>query len=172
MLLVLVMFLAAGCAGTAGSVRPLTAAPKPDVIGSYTKALFETSAQGEASKMTDGDRDRITALVVQKVKDKSPNRFAEFTTTADDRTLCVKINFTRYDEGNAFARYMLAGLGQMHIDAEVRLQDCVRQVVLAKSEVTKTFAWGGMYGGFTGIKDLEGGFAEAVAQVLLGQASQ
>ncbi len=45
-------------------------------------------------------------------------------------------------------------------------------LVLAKSEITKTFAWGGIYGGTTEIKDVEEGFAEAVASVLLGQSSQ
>ena len=44
--------------------------------------------------------------------------------------------------------------------------------ILGKSEVTKTFAWGGIYGGATGIKDVEEGFAEAVVQVILGQPAQ
>jgi hypothetical protein len=35
--------------------------------------------------------------------------------------------------------------------------------------VTKTFAWGGIYGAAKDIEDVEEGFAEAVAQILTGQ---
>lgn len=61
---------------------------------------------------------------------------------------------------------MLAGLGQMHIDADVALIDPATDEQVAKYDVTKTFAWGGMYGGFTGIKDIEDGFAKAVASAI------
>ncbi len=33
----------------------------------------------------------------------------------------VELLLTRYDKGNAFARAMLAGLGQIHIDGKVKL---------------------------------------------------
>lgn len=42
---------------------------------------------------------------------------------------------------------LLSGLGQMHIDADVTLSDLATQEILAKYEVTKTFGWGGLYGG-------------------------
>ena len=71
-------------------------------------------------------------------------------TPADEQTLTVAIAFTRYAEGNAFARFMLAGLGQIHIDAEVSLEDRALEKVLGKSE----------------------GFAEAVAKVVLGQPAE
>lgn len=115
----------------------------------------------------------VVALVAQKVKEQAPNRFTDLTSTVTDaETLHVTIAFTRYDEGNAFARAMLAGLGQIRIDAEVTLEDRTLQKVLDRSEITKTFAWGGVYGASTGIKDVEAGFAEAVAKVLLGQSVQ
>jgi hypothetical protein len=123
--------------------------------------------------MTVADRERIAALVARKVKELAPNRFVNFAaTTTDAETLHVILAFTRYDEGSAFARAMLAGLGQIHIDAEVTLQDRALQTVIGRFEVTKTFAWGGLYGGATGIKDVEDGFAEAVAKVVLGQSSE
>jgi hypothetical protein len=86
--------------------------------------------------------------------------------------LQVKIGFTRYEEGNAFARFMLAGLGQIHIDAEVVLADPRTQKPLGTYLVTKTFAWGGIYGGVTSIRDVETGFADAVADVVLGKAEE
>jgi hypothetical protein len=164
----------AGCAGAAGSAKPLTAPVKPESLTRYTKLALGTSAQGDAtSKLTAADRERIAALVVRKVKERAPNRFADLAaTTTDAETLHVTIAFTRYDEGSAFARLMLAGLGQIHIDAEVTLEDRALQTVIGKVEVTKTFAWGGIYGGTTGIKDVEEGFAEAVAKLVLGQSSE
>jgi hypothetical protein len=67
---------------------------------------------------------------------------------------------------------MLAGLGQMHIDADVVLTEPSTKEQLAKYDVTKTFAWGGMYGGFTGIKDVEDGFAKAVASAIAGKKGE
>jgi hypothetical protein len=167
----LAMFVA-GCASSAGSAKPLTAAAKADTLARYSKISVVTSARGEASGMTAADQERIGALVAQKVTaGPPPNRFT-VSTTIDPETLRVSIEFTRYDEGNAFARLMLAGLGQIHIDAEVTLEDCARQVVVSKFEVTKTFSWGGIYGGTTCITDVEAGFAEAVAKVVLGQGTE
>ena len=169
---VLALFVA-GCAGTAGSAKPLTVAPKAEILARYTKMRLATSAQRDASKMTAADRERVAALVAQKVKERAADRFTDFAaTTTDVETLHVTIVFTRYDEGSAFARFMLAGLGQIHIEAEVTLEDRALQTVIGKFDVTKTFAWGGIYGGATGIKDVEDGFAEAVAKVVLGQPSE
>ena len=163
----------AGCAGTAGTARPLTEATKPEILTRYTKLAIATSAQGDASTMTAADRERIAALVAQKVNVLAPNRFADVAAaTPDSETLQATIAFTRYDQGNAFARFMLAGLGQIHIDADVTLEDRVLQTVLGKFKVTKTFAWGGIYGGATRINDVEEGFAEAVAKVVLGQPAE
>lgn len=174
MAVVVLALFVAGCAGTAGSVKPLTAAVKPEILARYTKVALATSAQGDdVSKMTAADRERIAALVARKVKELAPNRLADFAaTTTDAETLHVTIAFTRYDEGSAFARAMLAGLGQIHIDAEVTLEDRGLQTVIGKFNVTKTFAWGGLYGGVTRITDVEDGFAEAVAKVVLGQSSE
>jgi hypothetical protein len=171
---VAVAVLVAGCAGTAGSVKPLTGAVKPDSLARYTKLALVTSARGDDTvKMTAADRDRIAGLVIRKVDTLAPNRFRSAgATTTDAETLQVTVAFTRYDEGSAFARFMLAGLGQIHIDAEVTLEDPALQTVIGRFEVTKTFAWGGIYGGATGIRDVEDGFAEAVAKAVLGQSSE
>jgi Domain of unknown function (DUF4410) len=164
----------AGCAGTAGSAKLLTSAsPTPDALSRFSKVKLATSSQGKAASMSASDRERIAELVARKVKERAPNRFADLAATATDpHTLQVSIAFTRYDEGSAFARFMLAGLGQIHVDAEVTLQDAAGETVIGKYDVTKTFAWGGIYGGSTNIRDVEEGFAEAVANVVLGAHSQ
>ena len=170
--IVFVIF-AAGCARSGGSARPVVATATSEVLARYTKVVFASSTEADASKMTAGDRERIVALIVKKLKGEAPNRFADFAATpADAETLHITVAFTRYDEGSAFARFMLAGLGQIHIDADVTVEDRMSQKVLGKSQVTKTFAWGGIYGGATRITDVEEGFAEAVAKVVLGKFEQ
>jgi len=164
------LFLATGCAGSAGSAKHLVAGPEAETLARYTKVSLSTTAQGNAVAMTPADRERIAMLVAGKLVSLAPGRFATLAAApTDEQTLTVTIAFTRYDEGSRFARFMLAGLGQIHIDAQVSLEDRLRDSVLGKSEVTKTFAWGGIYGGTTSIKDVEEGFAEAVAKVVLGQ---
>ena len=39
--------------------------------------------------------------------------------------------------------------------------------MLGEYEVKKTFAWGGIYGASTKIEDVEAGFAEGVADLIL-----
>ena len=54
----------------------------------------------------------------------------------------MKLVFTEYDKGDAFARAMLAGLGQIHIAAKVLLTDVTTGRSVASFEASKTFASG------------------------------
>ena len=63
---------------------------------------------------------------------------------------------------------MLIGLGQLHVDATVRLLELPAKKV-GEFTINKTFAWGGLYGGMTNMEDVERGFAEGVAAALTGQ---
>src|SRR5262249_56796423 len=83
-------------------------------------------------------------------------------------TLRASVTVTNYDKGNTFARFMLAGLGQIHIDAQVTLRDQDTDE-LGRFQVNKTFAWGGIYGAITRVEDVEDGFAGAVAHLLLSK---
>ena len=65
---------------------------------------------------------------------------------------------------------MLAGLGQIHIDASVRLVKTENKEKVSEFLVSKTFAWGGLYGGITRIEDIEPAFAEGIAAALTGQS--
>lgn len=167
-LCILVIF-ASGCAGGPASFKTLTPLSKDENLNSYTKLVIETKKLDNVS-MTSADLERINSLVAQKVRAKNPNRFMEINQPSpDSNTLHTIITFTVYEEGNAFARAMLAGIGQIHIDAEVTLENRAKQATLSKHEVNKTFAWGGIYGGVTRISDVEHGFAEAVAAILFGE---
>jgi hypothetical protein len=64
---------------------------------------------------------------------------------------------------------MLAGLGQIHIDANVKILTGSNKQKLADFTLTKTFAWGGIYGAATSMQDIEKTFATGVAASLTGQ---
>jgi hypothetical protein len=169
-----VVVTGAGCASSAGSAKTLATAPQAGALARYTKVSLATAAEGAAATMPPADRERIAALVARKLKERAPTRFTEVAVTtiaATPDTMFVTIAFTRYDGGSAVARFMLAGLGQIHVNADVTIEDRSRPAVLGEFAVTKTFAWGGIYGATTNITDVEEGFAEAVAKVVLGESS-
>jgi hypothetical protein len=163
----------AGCAGTAGTARAVDKGAKPSEIARFKSLSVQSSANSDLN-LSVADQERIVKLVQAKIVAREANRFANVGALPTDPGALhqVKIGFTRYDEGNAFARFILAGLGQIHIDADVVLVDPATQKPLGTYLVTKTFAWGGIYGGVTSIKDVEAGFADAVADVVLGKAEE
>jgi hypothetical protein len=120
--------------------------------------------------LKDIDRERILNLVINSIKTESPNRFRAINQpNPGSDTLRATVIIKRYEAGNAFARAMLIGLGQIHIDADVALSNWETKASIAQYEVNKTFAWGGLYGGITDIRDVEDGFAKAVASSILGK---
>lgn len=170
-LLCLIVIAVTGCAGSPGSVNSL-AAPPANSLQKYTKLSLEVKKKDDVV-MLKADQDRIAELIVQTIKAKTPNRFSEINPPASDaNTMHAVINFTRYEEGSSLARLLLAGIGQMHIDADVVLEHRLIPTTLAKYEVTKTFAWGGIYGVMTKIGDLEKGFAEAAAAAIGGEGEE
>ncbi|GAA0711082.1 hypothetical protein GCM10009105_12760 [Dokdonella soli] len=82
------------------------------------------------------------------------------------------MSITRYEKGNAFARAMLAGLGQIHIDGDVQVYAMPEHNRTMAFSVQKTFAWGGIYGGTTTIEDIEQSFAESIANALTAQGEK
>jgi hypothetical protein len=168
LLLAMLIGLATGCASSAGTARAIDGAPRPDTTR-FTKLSISATTRPDIT-MSVADQERIVQLVAARIKERATTRFSEVgSLPAAPDTLHVRMAFTRYDEGNAFARFMLAGLGQIHIDADVALAGGDGSVLLGRYTVTKTFAWGGIYGGVTSIKDVEAGFADAVADVVLGK---
>jgi hypothetical protein len=163
------LLLVGGCASTKGSYT-LASSPKfEEQAAKYSNLKVDLNSNSNVS-LGSGDKERILNLIVKNVPAECPNRFRNVNASdTDQQTLYAVVNITRYDEGNAFARAMLAGLGQMHIDATVTLSDYQTKEELSKYEVTKTFAWGGLYGGFTDIKSVEEGFAKAVAASFSGK---
>ncbi|WP_448382320.1 DUF4410 domain-containing protein [Desulfosoma sp.] len=169
--LLLAGLVVSGCASTPGKIQPAESVP-PGELSRYTKISITITMSGDAaSKVPKTDCERIATLVAQKIRELDPNRFRDFAATPNDpQTLHVVINLTRYDAGSAFARAMFAGLGQIHIDADVILEDGAQQKNLGRFKVSKSFAGGGIYGAATGIDDVQEGFAAAVAKAVLGQS--
>ena len=77
----------------------------------------------------------------------------------------MKIHFTRFDRGNALARGILIGLGQIHIEGTVYIVDPSDQPV-GQYSVSKDFALGGVVGATTSVEDVEQGFAKSVAEIV------
>ena len=161
------MVAVAGCASSGGGAR---AVEKAGDIARFKSLSIQTSVKKEL-KLTTAEQERIVQLVQERIRARNAGRFANVgAAPSDPAALQVKIGFTRYEEGSGLARFMLMGLGQIRIDADVALVDPATQAVLGTYFVTKTVAWGGVSGGATTIRDVETGFADAVADVVLGEA--
>ncbi len=157
-----------GCASSPGGINRVAPLKEGTNLTAFSNLSVEVQA-GSGVTLSPTDKERISRLIVDTIKKKEPNRFADLNAPTDaPSTLRASVNVTRYDKGNSFARFMLAGLGQMHIDAQVVLQNQATQDTLGRYDVTKTFAWGGIYGAVTRIDDVEEGFANAVAALILG----
>ena len=169
LLALFVLLFAGGCASGRGSVNAVSGLKADEQAARYANLKVDLNCRSDVS-LGSSDKERILDLIVKNIPAECPNRFRNVNASeVDQQTLHAVVNITRYDEGNAFARAMLAGLGQMHIDATVTLSDYQTNEEFAKYEVTKTFAWGGIYGAGTGIKNIEDGFAKAVAASIGGK---
>ena len=156
--------LLGGLAACAGSVAPPTVVQ--DLSSAQRSALHLgdiSTAKGPGAVMTPEDINRITALVRAEIEAQTPGLLLPPDTTGGS---AMRILITSYDEGNAFARLMLAGLGQIHIDGDVTLVNRATGVTEATYKVSKQFAFGGLYGGTTTIHDVEKGFAKSVAETV------
>jgi Domain of unknown function (DUF4410) len=105
----------------------------------------------------------------QKVAMKIDARKAANPGAGPGRLYEVDLHLTRYDKGNAFARAMLAGLGQMHIESVISIFQMPEHTPVGEFTLKKTFAWGGIYGAATSIGDIEDTFADGVAAAVTGQ---
>jgi hypothetical protein len=154
----------AGCAGSAST--PMLSGPPLSTFNAATVPIGPVSAEAAPGvAMAPSDLDRIAQLVQSDLYAAYPTRLVPAGATATPGEVKVDMTFITYDEGNAFARAMLAGLGQIHIAANVRLIDAMSGNVTASYDVEKTFAWGGLYGASTSIEDVEKGFAASVVAI-------
>lgn len=162
--MLLVSVALAGCAGTVN--------PPTQISVSTTKFDPGAAAIGQVSAvaapgvmMTPEDLSHIAREVQVELASRYPDRLVAAGGSRRSGAVNVKLVITRFDKGDAIARAMLAGLGQIHIDGNVLLADVSTEKTVATFAVSKTFAWGGLYGATTSIDDVEAGFARSVAEI-------
>src|SRR6185369_4952892 len=182
-LAVVALGVLSGCAGTAPTAefkKPISDAMRLCMNDDATVTL----SAADGVMLNDVSRQRLESRLTQTINEKKKLVQCK---TADKRVFALNSKITRYDEGNAFARAMLAGLGQIHIDGEfVLTQKLVAAAAsdrtantaisnasasesVAEFTVQKTFAWGGLYGSSNRIDDVEPGFAEGVTDAIVAQ---
>jgi hypothetical protein len=170
--LLLVILIAGfyGCAGTIPSAdfkKPITDNYR---LCAHDEANVKlVAADGVA--LNDISRQRLESRLREAINAGKKNAPCK---TSDKRSFILDSKITRYDEGNAFARAMLAGLGQIHIDGDfaLLLLSATGNEPVAQFTLQKTFAWGGIYGGVTRIEDIEATFAGGVAEAIVAQKQE
>lgn len=110
-------------------------------------------------------RDRVAHKIQRKIDARKVNNPA----AAAPRNVQVLLHVTRYEKGNAFARAMLAGLGQIHLEGTIFVYQMPDRVLLEDFDLQKTFAWGGIYGAATSMEEIEDTFTDTVAATVTGQ---
>ena len=129
----------------------------------YNSLAVRATTHGAA--VSPAARERIANFIVQELMACCSTRFHHIAIdSAQPQDLTLHLKLTVYDEGNRFARFMLAGLGSMQIHGQVELVDGQSSRLLSAGEAGKTFAWGGIYGAITGIEDIEKDFAKEVVK--------
>jgi len=152
----------AGCAGSVATPT-LVGAPASGFDPSRV-AIGSVSAEARPGvAMTAEELTRITRRVEAELRTAYPDKVAGPGSQLPASN--INMVFTEYDQGNAFARAMLAGLGQIRIAANVTLLDMRDQKALGTYEVSKVFSFGGIYGAATSVEDVEEGFSHGVAAI-------
>ena len=129
---VLLVSLLSGCAGTGGSHQLIGSPMDSSEASKFSDLLITVQPENNVS-LSQSDTDRMTKLIAEDIKTDNPSRFKTINTASpNSTTLQATVAVKNYDEGNAFARFMLAGLGQIHIDADVTLSDSLSKAKLAQ----------------------------------------
>jgi hypothetical protein len=152
--------LLGGCAGSVSAPTAIQALSAEQRASLHIGDVSADAAQGV--EMSDGDFDVICAKV------KAYMQSAPGASAGNGAAVNMKIHFTRFDRGSAFARAMLIGLGQIRIEATVDLVDASGTKV-GEYNVAKDFALGGVVGASTSVEDVEDGFAKSVATIVISQ---
>lgn len=162
--LIIVLTLFWGCAGSAAKPKFAETVETRKALDGNDIATINVQA-AEGVKMLGVDMQRLKEIIQLELATKQALNASDGEADSYD----VNVVMTQYEKGSAFARAMLVGLGQIHIDATVTVVSSSSGDTASEFTVNKTFAWGGLYGGVTGIEDVEPAFAEGVAAGVTGQ---
>lgn len=159
---VLTLLFAAGCGTTSLVLKP---SDQNTNFSQYTSLAIQASS-ADGVVISETAQNRIKEEIKAEISTGCcPNRFKDISVNSiPPESLLLHIKFTQYDEGNRFARFMLAGLGAMKIQSAVEVKDAQSGKIICGGEAGKSFAWGGVYGASTGIEDVEKDFAKEVSR--------
>src|SRR5580658_4229563 len=132
----------AGCAGSVSAPVPVQPLSMDQKASLHVSDVTADAAGGV--DMSDADFGVICQKVKGYMQTEAPGVMA-------DSGHKMNVHFTRWDRGSAFARAMLIGLGQIHIEADVNLVDTSGATV-AQYKVVKDFALGGVIGASTNVE--------------------
>ena len=158
------LLLATGCATTIPQAKfSQPFAPESRIAAGDEVNIAIDTAPG--IRLEKWERERLTERLTQKINDRQIKNSRE----GNKKSFVVALTLTRYERGDTVSRMMLAGLGQIHVDGEVTLLELPERNTVARFSISKTFAWGGMYGVSISTDDIEQTFADGVAAALTGQ---
>jgi hypothetical protein len=152
--------LLAGCAGSVSEPTAVQSLSPDQKANLHISDVTADAASGV--QMSDGDFGLICQKVKEDIRAQTP---AVLEAPASGQPLKMNIHFTRFDRGNALARAMLIGMGQIKIEATVVLTDA-NGTAVGQYEVSKDFALGGIAGATTNVEDVEEGFAKSVVEIV------
>lgn len=150
--------LLSNCAGTTPNAKFTQPIAESSRISREDKVV--TKVTSTDPKMLPSDRQRMEEKITSKLKHIAPCR------AGAPKNYELALSITRYDEGDAFARAMLAGLGQIHINGVATVYQLPKKNKVAEFTLDKTFAWGGIYGASVSMDTIEDTYAEAVAKAI------
>ncbi|HUN51315.1 MAG TPA: DUF4410 domain-containing protein [Candidatus Sulfotelmatobacter sp.] len=162
--MVIAALMLGACAGDIATPVPVT--PLASAERAHLQISDITAEAKPGVVMTSFELTRIVERVRAEIGAQFPTVLVDASTAPSGGTCKMQILFSQYDRGNSFARFMIAGAGQIHIDADVLLIDAQSGQLLAKYQVSKQFAFGGVYGASTKIEDVEEGSTRSVAEIL------
>jgi hypothetical protein len=160
----IVLAMLSACAESVATPVPVTALEPVQKTTLKITDITDEAAPGVV--VPSYDLDRILQRVKAEVSATHPELLNAQGASEGTSATKIKVVITQYDEGNRFARFMLIGLGQIYLDGDVVFLDAASGQEIARYKVSKNFAFGGMYGGITGMEDVEKGFAKSVAAIL------
>jgi hypothetical protein len=143
---------------------------RPDVVTALADphqklaVVDVTCTAGPDAKMDSGTLDRMKTGILYELEHAKPASLMS-KTSPDSRPISLKVNFTSYEQGNAAARLMMIGMGQMHIDGDIEIIDASGNTI-GVYKIAKQFALGGMVGATTSMTDVEGGFESSVVELV------
>jgi len=112
----------------------------------------------------DSEKERITYLINENIYKMKLSNNNDNGTDYE-----VHVLLTRYDKGNAFARAMLIGLGQMHITGDIKLVNGTDNKTLGEFTSNKDLILGGLAGAVATIDKIEKEFAAEIAATVTGK---